>query len=411
MNRKKIFFIFLLIAAIAVYFLLFHKDKTLKFIPKNGDSVVLIDVKNFSRQYIYSYATHPSKWFDSEKKEGNTGSLLKSGLKIPDFVQVFHIKDSKFSNWYSVFELKDSQKFSIYLKNQKFINKEQNTFQKDQIFIKIEGEYCIVGTSNLAFKQIGKELFEPNYKSDFNANQFINSSIGSFSLINNDKFTNFSIELNDEAIEIKNTGNSAIFSPIINEIQKNNPFLEVELDEKNVKKAASFYNKSIADSSEISYLKASANIQQVNDTIISYEYDDNFNEIEKLAVQKIIQPNYSVAFQSANPDKTWDFFQNQKWINAQNQFTIIPFQPNIISKNAVGITVESTKKPLKLSKNIKENYIFIKNNPLILQSFSTFTEKEKKMFSTIDYLFYGNKSQDYYLKLKLKKGDLPLILR
>jgi hypothetical protein len=98
-------------------------------------------------------------------------------------------------------------------------------------------------------------------------------------------------------------------------------------------------------------------------------------------------------------------------MNAQNQFTAIPFQPNVMEKTKIGFEIKSTKKLISLSPLINENYIFVRNNALLLSSFKSLTSTEKKIISSLEYIFYGNTTQDYYLKLKFKKEELPLILR
>ncbi|AZA52841.1 hypothetical protein [Chryseobacterium sp. G0201] len=411
MNKKKFIVPLVLLLGIAVYFVFYHKDKTLKFVPKDADAIVLIDVKKLTRQYISSFITHPSQWSGNKNKSGNKISLQDSGMKIPDFLQIFHIKNSKFSDWYSVIELKDQQKFLAYLKQQKFINKGKNTFQKNLIFIKIDEGRCILGTSNLAFVNIDRQLSQSSEKDNFNSDSFIHNALGSISFISGDRTRNFSIELNEDDIEIKNESSSEEFASIISKLEQKISFLEMELDAQNIKKYVQFFDKSISDSSQINYLKATAELEQVNDTIVSYGYDDNFNEVEKKTYQKITQPNYVIDLQSLNSEKTWKYFQDKKWINAQNQFTIIPFQPNFIEKNKAGFKIKSTRKPLQSSSNLKENYIFVKNSNLLLSSFSTLGSTEKKIISNLDYIFYGNKGMEYYIKLKAKKGDLPLILR
>jgi len=411
MNKKKLIVPLIVLLAAALYFAFFHKDKTLKFVPENADIVVLIDVKKLTGQYISSLITHPSKWSGSKKKDQKTISLKDSGIKMLDFLQIFHLKDTKFSEWYSVVELKDIEKFSAYLKKNQFISKGKNLFQKDQIFLKIIGKHCIVGTSFLAFDQINQSLSQSSQKKTLNADQFIDNTLGSISFIAGQKIQNFSIALKADEIEIKNTSATDHFTAVISKFQKEQHFLEIELDAHNVKKYARFFGKNITDSTQISYLKATAEIEQVNDTIISYGYDDNFNEIEKKTVQKIIQPNYVVDLQSSVPEKAWEYFQHKKWINDQGQFTVIPFLPNHIGRNDKGLTIRSTRKPIALSPNLKESYIYIRNNPLLVSSLSTLTSMEKRILSDIDYIFYGNKADNYWVKIKAKNGVLPLILR
>ncbi len=411
MNKKKIIVPLILILAVTVYWMFFHKDKTLKFIPDNADAVVLIDVKKLTGQYIFSLVAHPSHWSGAGSKDKNLASLKDAGIRMPDYLQIFHIKDSKFSEWYTVIELRDSQKFRTFLKARKFIDKGEGRFQKDQFFLIIEGEDCIVGTSDKAFESIKKQVFQLSEKNTLNADQFIHNTLGSVSFISHKKIQNFSLELKNDEIEIKNSSAPEIIPSIASRLQEGKHFLEVELDAENIKRYARFFNKSIADSSQINYLRATADLEEVNDTIVSYGYDDNFNEIEQKTFQKITQPGYIIDLQSQNPDKTWDFFQSRKWLNPQDQFTAIPFQPNNISKKRNGLIIRSTGIPVSLSPGFNENYILIRNNALLFSSLKTLSDTEKKFISDIDYIFYENKGNDYWVKVKVKKGELPLILR
>lgn len=397
--------------AVAVYFVAFHKDKSLQYIPDNADAVVLIDTKKLTGQYLFSLVTHPSKWSGSKRKSKSSGSVKYSGIRIPDFLQVFHIKNTRLSEWYTVLELKDPQKFIGFLKSQKFEYKGNNRFQKDQLFFMIDGNYCIAGTSDHAFETIQKKLLQSSLHHVWDADKFIQNTLGSISFISGHKIRNFSIELNEDEIEINNNSNPEILNTIASKAEKGNHFLELELDKENIRNFISFFKKSIADSSQITSLKAAADLRQINDTIVTYEYDDNFNEVEKKTVQKITQPSYMVDIQSNDPEKTWQYFQSEKWINNENQFTAIPFQPNKITSNNNGITIKSTRNPIAMPPRLNENYIVIRNNALLYSSLKTLSITEKRIISDIDYVLYGNQSGHYWIKIKAKKGELPLILR
>jgi hypothetical protein len=409
--KKKLIVLVIFLFAGLIYVIFYHKNKNLKYVPKNTDALILVDVKNLTRQYLYDFITHPSLWFEKNDTNKNTISLKESGVKIPDFLQIFHIKNTRFSSWYTILELKDNQKFSAFLKSRKFIDKGNNFFQKEHFFVKIEGENCILGTSALDFKNSKQQIFSDTEKNNFNANSFITNSLGSISFISGQRTRNFSIAVYSDEIEIKSVSDLQDFSSVISKLQQTKSFLEAELDHENIKNFTSFFDKMITDSSQITHFKSTVNLEQVNDTIITYGYDDNFNEVEKKSIQKIIQPNYVIDLQSSNQEKTEQYFQNKKWINAQKQFTAIPFQPNTIEKNETGFEIKSTRKPIQLSSKLNENYIFVRNNALLLSSFKSLTKTEKKLISDIDYIFYGNNEQDYYLKLKFKKGYLPLLLR
>ncbi|WP_375181853.1 hypothetical protein [Chryseobacterium sp.] len=407
--KKKLFaFVFLLFAGM-MYFVFYHKQNTKIFSPQEADAIILIDTKKLTREYVYSLAGHPSLWFRS--KEKNTISFKESGVKIPDFLQAFHLKNSKVSNWYSVFELEDTKTFLLFLKQQKFTDLGNQVFRKDQVYIKIFGGNLIIGSSSDDFERINNQLFHSSQANLFDADALVTNGLGSIILNTKKGSHNLSVELRHDEIEIRNQSDYYDPSPAISRLLKTDSFLETELNAENIKNFTFLFDKTFADSSSISKLKASVHLEEVNDTIITYSYDDNFNEVEKKTFQKIIQPNYIIDFQSLNPEKTELYFQNKKWINAQNQFTAIPFQPNLITQQSKGFEIKSTRKPIQQSFNLNENYIFVKNNPLLLSFFKTLLPKEKKMISDIDYIFYGNRNQDYYMKVQFKKDDLPLILR
>ena len=134
MSRNKILFSLFLLIAISVYYLFFYQNKTLKYLPENADVVVLIDVKKLAREAVFNFATNPSRWFEKSENKDDLFSLRNSGVKIPDFVQIFHLKNSQISEWYSVLEINNQEEFSIFLKEKKFSVKGEKIFQKNQLY-------------------------------------------------------------------------------------------------------------------------------------------------------------------------------------------------------------------------------------------------------------------------------------
>ena len=411
MKRRNIFLLLSFLLAFGIYFLFYHQDKKLKYIPKNADVVVLVDVKKLGRQYIGTFATHPSQWFSHFKKDEESTSIKNSGIVIPDFVQIFHLKNASYSAWNTVLELNDKTKFLAFLKEKKFIKNGKNLYQNQQIFLKIEGDKCWISTSESTVQNLQNLFLQQENSNIFNADRFISNSVASVSYIYDDDIERFSIDIIDDAIEIKNTESIEKFAAILGNLKKKNHFLDLELDQKNITNLAKILNKEEIHSTEINAAKAIVEIEQVNDTIITYRYDDDFNEIEEKSVQKILQPNYSIAMSSLQPEKTWEYFLRKNWINTQNQFTLIPFQPNYISQKNKEIIVKSLRNPVPIQGKINENYIFLRNNASLFSSIKSLSAIEQKVISEIDYVFFGNQSKDYYLKIKLKKEKLPFILR
>ncbi|WP_228446454.1 hypothetical protein [Chryseobacterium shandongense] len=136
--KKKIVAFILLILLVCGYFVLYHSDKELKYVPGNADVVVLVDTKKATRQYLSDFLTHPSQWLKNGKTSQNTISIHKSGLKMPDFLQIFHIENTGFSEWYCVLELENKSKFVTFLKQEKFAAKSNNVFGKDHFLSKLK---------------------------------------------------------------------------------------------------------------------------------------------------------------------------------------------------------------------------------------------------------------------------------
>lgn len=406
--KKYIALVFLLAAA-TVYFVFYHQDKSLKFVPENTDILMLVDTKKCTRQYISEILQHPSFIKEKGKAGGESVSLGETGLEVPDFLQIFHLQNSPLSHWYSVFEIKDKRKLFNYMKRLKFIGIGNGTFKKDFIYLKISDGNCIIGTSGSAFTRISGSI--RSGQNDYQADSFIDNSTGSLSFISGPRTRNFSIHLNDDHIEIKNAFSEYPVEPVLNKLENKTDFLDAELDTENTKRITQLLGADFANAVGIESLQATAKLEEVNDTIITYGYDDNFNEIEKKTVQKIVQPSYAIAFHSINPEKAVRYFQEKRWINDRNQFTAIPFQPNTVIKNKQTVAIISVRHPVKLPAKLGTNYVFVKNNPLLLSGWKTGSPAEKKMLSQLEYLFYANRNHEYYVKLQFKKEKLPLILR
>lgn len=405
MKRAIILLAVLFFVAVVGYFFWSLKDKDLKAVPRNTDVLVLVDSKKLSEQYILTLIKNPSKWFET-----STNSFKNSGVEVPDYVQIFHLKDTSFSEWYSVFEISDKDKLVKFLNEKGFKLTKNNLYKKEQFSVKIEASKCVVGFSNSNFDKTTAKIFNSKFKNLY-ADELINNSIASVSYFAKSKIRKFAVYLNDENIEVKTKNLDDHFSSMISDLDKKTSFLKLELDSTNVKIASELFNKKLSDSIKINSLSAVAELEMVKDKIISYSYDDNFNEVEKVSYQQILQPNFSINLQSWESENLWLYFQQKNWINAQSQFTPIPFQPNVIKKNGIDISIKSTRKTVDFGQRFSGNYVFIKNNPLLINSVKSLSASEKKAVSNIDYSFYGNKGDYFYLKINFKKEKLPLILR
>lgn len=408
--KKLIFFILFLLFAITAYFVFFHQDKSLKFIPKEADAIVLIDVKKLKRESVFSLLTHPSEWFKDSEIKSMVSSLNNSGIKTPDFLQICHFKNQKFTDWSTVLEISNLEKFTDFLEAKNFANHGNQFYVKDDFFVKIVGNYCFAATSINSLGNHLDSFRKDDQKKTSDADSFIKGTSASITFLGKKNYS-YAIELLEDEIEISNAKNTKNFKPLIAQLRKKNLLFNANLDEKNTKTISEFWLNKKFDSLQLSDIKMIANLESVNDTIVTYEYDDNFNEVEKKSFQKITKPNYIISAKSLNPTKTLEFLKKEKWINAENQIITVPYQPNLVIENKDIFTVKSPENSLTIDKNQKGNFIFFKNDPLLINLIPNFSPSQKNLLSKIDHIFYGNEEADYLVKIKFKKGKMPLILK
>ena len=419
MTKKKIVTIFLIsVLIIGIYVLLFHKNKQLKYHPKDADVVVLLDVKNISRHYLFQFFTHPSQWQKESGEKSDKTSFRKSGVKIPDFVEVFHLKNSDIADWYSVLELSDKEKFLSYLKQENFESFSENTFRKNKIVLKIFDERCLIKigkTQNSSdLDLLASNLFSDKMQS-ISTTQFIADSHASISFVSGDKISSFPIQIGDNEITINNENQIKDFDELLQTLLKRNNFIEANLDAKTIKNAAPFLRNRIKNESSILPLidtfAVNSTIEQEKDTIITYEYDDNFDEVEKISYQNILQPKFFVQFQSADPKKLQTIFREQNWITPKNEFSAIPFQPNIYTENGNNFNIQSKSATLENPLAGKDNFFFLKNNEKLIRSLSSISNSEKEQLLKLSYLFFGSRNNRCFARIQFQKEEIPLILR
>lgn len=419
MTKKKIvalFFISVLI--IGIYVLLFHKNKQLKYHPNNADIVVLLDVKNISQHYLYQFLTHPSEWQKKSGEKSDKTNFLKSGVKIPDFVEIFHLKNADFADWYSVLELSDREKFSSYLKQENFESIGENTFRKNKIVLKIFGEKCLIkigsNQNSSDLDSLAYNLFSDKVRS-VSATQFIADSHASISFLSGNKISSSPIQIGDNEITINNENQIRDFDELLQNLLKRNNFIEAKLDAKTLKNVTPFLNNRIKNSAElfplIEKLILNTKIVEEKDTIVTYEYDDNFNEVEKVSFQNLLQPKYQLILQSSNPEKLQSFFHKQNWISAQNEFLPFPFQPSVYSASGNTFLIKSKNATFENPLEGKANYFFIKNNEKLILSFSSISKSEKEQLLNLSYLFLESRNNLFFGKIQFQKEETPLILR
>ncbi len=406
MKIKVLISTLFLAAALAGYFFWSLKDRYLKMVPDGIDALVLIDVKQAKEQYAWSWLTHPSQWL---RKSEQRISLDDAGITIPDFIQIFHLKNTSFAHWYAFFEIKDQSALKRFLKQNGFKPDRKSLYKRNEISIHVLDSKCIMGLSNGAFSKDCNFILKSKSKVLY-ANNLINNSVASLSYFGRGKTYRFGINLNADNVEIKSKTVLDLSPEKIAALQKVS-FLQFHLDDKNVKIAEELLNRKLPDSLQISALSGVSTLQKVNDKVVTYSYDENFNEVENVSYQKLVRPNYQITFASFKCQALFTYLRNQSLINRENQFTVIPFQPNIAEVRGNQLNIRSTGAAVSFTQTLPGSYVFIRNSPDLEALVSSFSPSGAAAIRNLEYLYYRDAAEFYTLKIKFKHNDLPLILR
>ncbi|MCB9202411.1 MAG: hypothetical protein H6604_05125 [Flavobacteriales bacterium] len=376
--NKKWFVIATIGIFCAFYYFLFYKDYKSGMLPKNTYKVVALDTKNIQNFYLKELLKNPNNWdfsFFEDDDEKDKIEFLKSGIRIPDFIFIYTLKDSKVGEWYAHLQLKNKEKFIHFLKQNGF-TKNSDFYEKKETLVLISDDYFSVvlhSKNKEKLKELHHEFLE-NTAFDVSNYWDKNPEISMIDLGNKQQtnvyFSSNEILVNDENIKSF----------------KSDYLLDFMISKGDYTKVVSQFNvKSYMDSIKWNSIYGTiSSLEQKVDTVISYEFDDDFNEIEKKTTKKVYFPNYSIEITSNDSESIINNFSSKNWIDQNNQFTKIPFLPNTIEKDTNSIFIFSHQK-----KKIKKDFSYMNINANLLDSifvdsFSSLDKKEKIIINSLE---------------------------
>ncbi|MGG9970296.1 hypothetical protein ACQ33O_00765 [Ferruginibacter sp. SUN002] len=362
MSKRKWFLIIAVALALFGWYLLFYKTYSKTTIAVSADAVLSIDVKRNANTILAYYLTTPGEWnlnsiFKSRKKK--KGSWQKA-VEIPDYIFIFHCKGQPASAFYTVLDISDEEDFNSMLAENEFHSGESvNGFfqyastklgvdiikSKDQVLIgniAVKDKNLIRSVANEIFEKktyiaeatLKKIVDAPNHFSLYVENE----NLPLRSVLFNGNFKNGAVTV-DASTKPDNKynfteedfkyNNQSILSLGFTQM----PFFGVpgSISDKNksgVSTALNFDVDSLFVRSNKNYQLDIAAIKTKIDSAISYEYDDDFNKIEKVVVNTIQEPSFSFNVTGEDFSGLIDYWKKNKNLelnNDQNLFVSIPF--------------------------------------------------------------------------------------
>jgi len=412
--KKRLAFFFLGILILFSVIYLFRYKRALVFegmVPNSATEIIHVNLRQIEHHVLTDAIKNPLKYIDFKFSEEKKGSLiLKKTISIPRNI-FFYTNDRKFKDiWISSFiKVKKKKELSDYLIRDGFVKSNDEgimLFRKLNLVLAIKGKRLVVAfktDNHAAISSVVNEIFEEesflSETSDvLNAIMTAKNDISYATLANDFVEANFKNGL----LEVLGTFSSDLFFAskqgdfsknsqgyISAKINKQHKLFQRLITEGNSRKFNDFTKLSI-DSIMSKWNGSFAfNLKSINseiDTIVTYDYDDDFNKIEKVAVQELTVP--AIDF-SLNADT--NLFG---YLLKENAIQIIDSDTLFTSIPLYKLYANSTTTTLNISSQKYFSGFLVKENKMKLNAHFNI---EKYMQKPLEFSFLPTKNK--YLQL------------
>lgn len=324
--KKTLIFILGLIAILAISFFVFKYYRASKAadikIPENSFSVIQLDVDDLIVEMFQNSISNYSDYYGAKRdtiSKEKKSDLWNIGVHIPAKLYMFSLSDTSYQ-YFGILEVSNSNKIKSFLQNQLRINPDSivQNLEKGQEYYSSKELKVLLNAEKLVFSIGGKEDLE-SLKSLIQADQ------SKWVLANNfgaelkevqgadlsyvDRNKNWaSVDFKDGKFDLKGYIKSSLFGfpakPV--QVSKSDDYvlhlsLNSDLSLILKEKEAALEKFKLPIDSLHKYIGNYAAVELLDkevmesDTIITYDYDDNFEMIEKKEVNQVEVP--ALAFQ------------------------------------------------------------------------------------------------------------------
>lgn len=450
MTRKKWILLILFILLIAGWFKLFYKTWNNERVTKNSDCIITLDVKKITNTLIWNFITTPSQW-----KSSNWFSSSKEGkvswddmISLPDYIFIFHRTGEPDNAFYTVVEINDKEDFTKGLKQYGFAKTADGSYLSKETGIEFiqNGDKLLIGNAAVENKeyirQTAADLFD---KKDLVYKSYLKSVIqqtGHFSM--HGPLLRFSLHpaimhvkgfFDDSSISLSlplsvpvdfyfpmnefRYSDSAMLSIGISRPPRNTDAVLPGYLSQKISKAVNFNIDSFLLPTNSYYQLHVPGIYPRTDSAVSFTYDDNFNPVEKVIVNKVEEPAYIFSVTGKDVTTIYDYWKrNGQLENSDDSviFTPVPFVKSYCTvKNKNTLTVSSAGYKEPANNRIFKHGLFFrilltKIPPSVLNYLQATLRKLLKNIETIEaFDSYEGKRTVLNIQFNKKKNDLPLV--
>ena len=447
MNKKK--WGLLLLAALLIfgYFKLFYKTYSETVVAQSADCIVAIDVKRITNTVIWNFLTTPSQWkgisFSSKK---DSAISWKDMVELPDYLLAFHARNQPANLWYLLLNIKDELLFTKgitqynFLESMpgKYLNREAGIgllVRDGKVLVTtasfISNDYALSVIDELFTNKsfITKETLQKVINLKSHVGLYLTPSgglpTGAILAVNFDKekidiygkctpaaqysFEEYDFSYAENAL--LNTGFTQPSPAVYN-------LLDAATKDK-ISKSINLNIDSLLAPGNVGYHLNLTDIKTRIDSAVSYSFDDEFNQVEKVVVNEVQEPAFNFVVTGNAAPSLFNYFENNNKIEVSdtgNLFLPMPLVKSyctMLGGNQLQITSANYQKETtdKTIKAILYLNIIVSKIPANLKKY--LSDVANKLLTNIETVSISAVKKEKQLLLNCviqkKKNDLPII--
>lgn len=352
------------IVMVAIFFYINHKAKLAASIPVQAKQIVCIDIQNIQKSLLTDVLMNYDEYFKKDSTENRIKGFKSSSIEIPNYIIGYSLKNAK-QVFYFPFSYKDSIQFNQFLSlNNAQFNSNSGLYgfsNNINISCRSNRGLLIVGNSASIEQREITSYYRQLDRIPLTAALFktLSNSKNHATIIDRSSFFKDSallaINFNSESITIEGGGELSkkmdvkTVSYIANDKALGkftfnfpqelaaNQFGKLSDAVKNkIKRKTGFNLDSIYNYYNASGAIILNDFLRITDTAVTYVYDDDFNEIEKLKIDTTFIPNITSQLFKRNTGGLAYLVNDSliKNISGDNKLVAIPFLNLLVSDSS-----------------------------------------------------------------------------
>ncbi|PWS31292.1 hypothetical protein [Pedobacter paludis] len=352
-------------------------------IPTGTNAVIKINVDGLFKTLAISYLKHPKEYARPDQKDLKQKiEDLKTGLEIPANVYFYGLRGKDKSTFFSTFKISDSvafQKFVDGKLSSRLIKIEHNFYQSTDstltiLFDNKKVAFAFAPKKDASIAVLRDLLIQKNTVKIGDTKFEDLTDISDHLCFQNEQslskmnFTDGKIDFSSEFI---NKLIEPALKPrhrILSSESTVSFWINAKFKADSIKKEPAVESPVISTNTLKSFYKDYIDIEWLNsikqvDTIVGYEYNDNFERVEKKVLQDNIVPNISINM-DANATEMANYLKKYGLLNPSTgkiSGPVIPFSSFYFKANQNNVQLSTIKnKNLEVKKEASDDFLYFK---------------------------------------------------